>query len=128
MTMHGRVLKRSERLKNCEVTDGCTVQVTDRLRGGGRHKDKRSRAETRQGMDASGRKDQQVGLSVDKYQELTQAQKDVVIQPLEADETYQRMITMILEAEDEEHKIQCFGKQLQETLGLDEERAKMMEW
>ena len=38
---------------------------SQRLRGGGRHKDKRSRAETRQGIDASGQKDQQVGLSVD---------------------------------------------------------------
>ena len=25
VTMHGRVLKRSERLKSCEVTDGCTI-------------------------------------------------------------------------------------------------------
>ena len=41
VTMHGRVLKRSERLKSCEVTDGCTIQVTDRLRGGGRHKEKK---------------------------------------------------------------------------------------
>ena len=127
VTMHGRVLKRSERLKSCEVTDGCTIQVTDRLRVGGRHKDKRSRAETRQGMDASGQKDQQVELSVDKYQEMTKALKDVVIQPLETYETYQRTITMILEAEDEEHKKQRFGKQLQEQLGLDEERGKM-EW
>ena len=37
VTMHGRVLKRSEKLKSCEVTDGCTIQVTS---GGGRHKDK----------------------------------------------------------------------------------------
>ena len=79
-------------------------------------------------MDASGQKDQQVGLSVDKYQEMTLAKKDVVMQPLEANETYQRMITMILEAEDEEHEIQRFGKQLQEKLGLDEEGAKTMEW
>ena len=67
------------------------------------------------------RKINKLGLSVDKYQEMTQAQKDAVIQSLEADETYQKMITMILEAEDEEHKIQRFGKQLQEKLGLDEE-------
>ena len=132
VTMHGRVLKRSERLKDCEVTDGCTIQVTDRLRGGGRHKDKRNRAETRQGTDASGQKDQQDELSVDKYQEMTQAmtqaQKDIAIQPLETSEIYQTMITMILEAEDEEHKIQHFGKQLQEILKLDEEGAKKMEW
>ena len=47
---------------------------------------------------------------------MTQAQKDIAIQPLETSEIYQRMITMILEAEDEEHKIQRFGKQLQEIL------------
>ena len=40
VTMHGRVLKRSEKLKSCEVTDGCTIQVTSRLRGGGRSKNK----------------------------------------------------------------------------------------
>ena len=40
VTMHGRVLKRSEKLKSCEVTDGCTIQVMSRLRGGGRNKNK----------------------------------------------------------------------------------------
>ena len=40
VTLHGKVLKRSERLKNCGVTDGCTVHVTNRLRGGGRNKSK----------------------------------------------------------------------------------------
>ena len=74
-------------MESCEVTDGCTIQVTSRMRGGGRHKDKRSKAETRRGMYASGQKDHQVGLLVDKCQEMTQAQKDVVIQPLEANET-----------------------------------------
>ena len=33
VTMHGRVLKKGERLRSCGVTDGCTVQVTSRLRG-----------------------------------------------------------------------------------------------
>ena len=45
MTLYGRVLKRSEKLKSCEVTDGCTIQVTSRMRGGGKHKDKKSKAE-----------------------------------------------------------------------------------
>ena len=53
VTMHGRALKRNEKLKIWEITDGCTIQVTSRMRGGGRHKDKRSKAETRRGMDAS---------------------------------------------------------------------------
>ena len=48
VTMHGRVLKRGEKLKSYEVADGCTIQVTSRLRGGGKHKDKRSKAEKNQ--------------------------------------------------------------------------------
>ena len=27
VTMHGRVLRRNEKLKSCGVTDGCTIQV-----------------------------------------------------------------------------------------------------
>ena len=124
VTMHGRVLRRDERLKSCEVTDGCTIQVTSRLRGGGKHKDKRSKADTKQGMDKSGQKDQQVESLIDKCQEATQAQKAVMIQLFEENDAYRRMITMISEAEDEEHEIQRFGKQLQS--GVDEERAKLM--
>ena len=48
VTLHGRVLKRSEKLKSCEVTDGCMIQVTSRMRGGGKHKDKKSKAEKKQ--------------------------------------------------------------------------------
>ena len=32
VTMHGRVLRRNEKLKSCGVTDGCTIQVTSRMR------------------------------------------------------------------------------------------------
>ena len=48
VTLHGRVLKRSEKLKSCAVTDGCMIQVTSRMRGGGKHKDKKSKAEKKQ--------------------------------------------------------------------------------
>ena len=46
LTMHGRVLKRSERLKSCEVTDGGTIQVTDRLRGQAQGQEEQSGEET----------------------------------------------------------------------------------
>ena len=111
VTMQGKVLRRNEKLKSCGVTDGCTIQVTSRMRGGGRHKDKRSKTDTKRGMDES--------------QEATQAQKDEMIQLFEENDAYRRMITMISEAEDEEHEIQRFRKQLQS--GVDEERAKLME-
>ena len=119
------MLRRDEKLNSCEVTDGCTIQVTSRLRGGGKHKDKRSKANTKQGMDESGQKDQQVESLIDKCQEATQAQKDVMIQLFEENDAYRKMIMMISEAEDEEDEIQRFGKQLQS--GVDEERAKLME-
>ena len=45
VTLHGRVLKRGEKLKSCGVTDGCTIQVTSRLRGGGKHKDRKGKVE-----------------------------------------------------------------------------------
>ena len=45
VTMHGNVLRRNEKLKSCGVTDGCTIQVTSRMRRGGRHKDKKSKSE-----------------------------------------------------------------------------------
>ena len=48
VTLHGRVLKRGEKLRSYEVTDGCTIQVTSRMRGGGKHKDKKSKVEKKQ--------------------------------------------------------------------------------
>ena len=128
VTLHGRVLKRGEKLKSCEVTDGCTIQVTSRLRGGGRHKNKRIMTETKRNEDESGKKDQQVGSMSDKCQEMTKDQKDALIQTIERNEGYRRLITTISEAEDWEYKIQLFGKQLQEKSEIGEERAKVMEW
>ena len=45
VTSGGRILRRSDKLKSCEVRDGSTVEVTSRMRGGGKHKDKKSKAE-----------------------------------------------------------------------------------
>ena len=128
VTVHGRMLRRSEKLKSCEVTDGCMIQVTSRLRGGGSHKHKRSMTETKRNVDESRKKDQQVGSMSDKCQEMTNDQKDALIQTIERDEGYRRLITTISEAEDWEYKIQCFGKQLQEKSEIGQERAKVMEW
>ena len=55
-------------------------------------------------------------------------QEDALIQTIERNEGYRRLITTISEAGNWEYKIQCFGKQLQEKLGIGEERAKVMEW
>ena len=44
----GRVLRKSDALRSCGVRDGSTVQVMNRLRGGGKHKDKKSKEEKKQ--------------------------------------------------------------------------------
>ena len=128
VTMHGRVLKRSEKLRSCGVSDGCTIQVVSRMRGGGKHKNKKSKTEMKGDVDESGKQGDQVGSMSDKCQEMTQAEKDVVIQMIEGNEGYRKLITTISEAENWEYGIQCFGKQLQEESGIEEERAKVMEW
>ena len=43
VTMHGKALRRNEKLKSCGVTDGCPIQVTSRMRGAGKHKDKKGK-------------------------------------------------------------------------------------
>ena len=45
LTCDGRVLRRSEELTSCGVSDGSTLQVTSRMRGGGKHEDTKSKAE-----------------------------------------------------------------------------------
>ena len=45
VTSGGRILKGSDKLKSCEVRDGSTVEVKSRIRGGGKHKDKKGKEE-----------------------------------------------------------------------------------
>ena len=45
VTRQGKVLRTREKLKSCGVTDGCTIQVMSRMRGGGKHKDKTKTSE-----------------------------------------------------------------------------------
>ena len=45
VTYKGKVLKRNEELRSCGVSDGCTVQVIDRKRGGGKYRNKKNKAE-----------------------------------------------------------------------------------
>ena len=48
VTSGGRILRRSDKLESCEVRDGSTIQVTSRMRGGGKRKDKKSKSEKKQ--------------------------------------------------------------------------------
>ena len=105
VTMHGRVLRRDEKLKSCEVTDGCTIQVTSRLRGGGKHKDKRSKAEKRPAASA-------------KQPE-----------PLQMEKVLEEMVTCIVEGRDVEgeQRLQSFLATIQKSTGWDKGLLEDME-
>ena len=85
-TMHGRVLKRSEKLNSFEVSDGCTIQVMRRMRGGGKHKDKRSKAEKKQA--ASGKTPEQ------KFVEEVRSDKSPAVLECDKDATVTRQESM----------------------------------
>ena len=105
VTMHGRVLRRDEKLKSCEVTDGCTIQVTNRLRGGGKHKDKRSKVEKRPAASA-------------KQPE-----------PLQMEKVLEEMVTCIVEGRDVEgeQRLQSFLATIQKSTGWDNGLLENME-
>ena len=46
MTFEGRVLPSIDEPRGCGISDGGTLQVISRVRGGGRQKDKKSKAES----------------------------------------------------------------------------------
>ena len=45
MTCEGRVLRWSDELRSSGVADGCTVQIMNMMRGGGKHRNKQNRTE-----------------------------------------------------------------------------------
>ena len=54
VTSGGKNLRRSDKLESCEVRDGSTIQVTSRMRGGGKHKDKKSQKERKREVKQEG--------------------------------------------------------------------------
>ena len=84
VTMHGRVLRRNEKLKSCGVTDGCTIQVTSRMRGGGKHKDKKGKVEKKQVTS-------QKAVS-NEGPAILESEREVVIRMLEESEEYRKIV------------------------------------
>ena len=83
VTLDGKVLRRDEKLKSCGVSDGCTIQVTSRMRGG-RHKDKKSKVEKKQVT-------RQEPVS-SEGPVIFESEKDKVIQAIEEDERYRNFL------------------------------------
>ena len=120
VTMHGRVLGRNEKLKSCRVTDGCMIQVTSRMRCGGRHKDK-SKVEKKQVMRQEPLKSEGPAI--------LESDKDAVIRMLEENEHYRTIVDDVSGGSDIEvkRKMQHWETTLQAGAGLDKGQMKVME-
>ena len=130
VTMHSRVLKRSEKLKSCQVTDGCTIQVTSRLRGGGKQKDKKVRDEKKQG--ASTKKTDQKSEEETKSEEgplVQKSDKEAMLGMMEENEASRKMIESMSEGSevDMEEKMRFCLTQSQKLLGWSKEQMEQLE-
>ena len=109
VTMHGKVLRRSEKLNSCGVTDGCTVQVTSRLRGGGKHKDKKGQKERKRAVKPKG--PEQKSEEEPKSDEgPALIQMDEVLRRMEGNEEFQKIIDWVSEGSEGEvqQKVQSY--------------------
>ena len=108
VTSGGRILKGSDKLKSCEVRDGSTVEVTSRMRGGGKHKDKKSKVEKKQGMKQEPLKNE--------GRAILESEKEAVIRMLEETEEYRRIVEDVSGGSnvDVERKMRYWASILQE--------------
>ena len=129
VTCEGRMLNENAELKSSEVRDGSTVRVVSRLRGGGRHKEKKSKGEKKRAakpQEGPEQKTEEEPKS-DKGSATQERDKEAVIRILEENEGYRKIIKMISEGGDEEYGMQCFRAELREKSGLDASQMKVLE-
>ena len=95
------------------------MQVVSRMRGGGRHKDKKSKAEEKQA--ASLERPEQNCDEEPESDRSPAIQEEEVIQQLEENEGYREIIACVAEGDDleMEHKIRNYLTALQEWSGSD---------
>ena len=127
-TMHGNVLSRNEKLKSCGVTDGCTIQVTSRMRGGGRHKDKKSKSEKKQTTNPERPEQKRDGESrSDEGPEMMHM--DEAMRRLEENEEYQKNIECVSEGSEGEvqQKVQNYLAHMQKVSWMNKEQFEHLE-
>ena len=144
-------MKKSERLKSCGVTDGCTIQITSRIRGGGRHKVKKRKesAKTENMEHRVDQKDDEVeGVVLDSAQPMEErleqrwtedvkgdktpvmreCDRDAYVQMIEQTEVYRKIVDEMWGGKDFEVEwmVQQYMRINRETLGWTQEQAEMM--
>ena len=122
VTCEGKMLRKDEQLKSCGVRDGSTIQVTSRMRGGGKHKDKESKAEKKQA--ASAKTPEQRFTDEEEGD-----RKEAIIRMWEENEASRKLMDVIPEGSDVEMEqaLQSYRTAGREVLGWDQGQADMME-
>ena len=101
VTMHGKVLRRNENLKSCGVSDGCTIQVMSKMRGGGRRKDKKkSKAEKKQAA-----RTRTVEHKFAEEVAIQGCDRDTVVRMIEENEENRNVMVQMLEENDDDRKM-----------------------
>ena len=113
VTSGGRTLRRSDKIESCEVRDGSTVEITSRMRGGGRHKDKKNKVEKKQGMKQEPLKNEGPAI--------LESEKEAVIRMLEETEEYRKIVDDVSGGSDVdmEWKMRYWASKLRERPGAD---------
>ena len=106
VTLQGKMLVASEKLKCCGVADGCTIQVTSRLRGGGKHKDKKGQKEKKRAVKPNGpeQKSEEEPKS-DEGPMIQECDRDAVVQMIEESEEDRKVMVRMLEENEDNRKI-----------------------
>ena len=120
-TCEGRIPRKDDEMESCGVRDGSTVQVKSRMRGGGRHKDKKSKVEKRQ-----------VTIQEPMTHEdpaILESDKDAVIRMLEETEEYRKIVEDVSRGSDVEveRKMQYWVTALQARAEVDTGQMRVME-
>ena len=128
MTSGGRVLRRSDELRSCGVVDGSTVQVVSRMRGGGRHKDKRSNAERKQAANPE-RTEQKCDEEPNSDEGPATTDMDEALRRTEETQGYQKIIECVSEGSEGEvqQKVQSYLAGIQKLSWVNKEQFEHLE-
>ena len=128
VTSGGRILKGSDKLKSFEVRDGSTVEVTSRMRGGGRHKDKKSKFEKKQTTNPE-RPEQKRDGEARSGEGPESIPMDEVLRQLEESEEYQKKIEHVPEGSEGkvQQNVQNYLAHLQKVSWMNKEQLEHLE-
>ena len=117
VTSGRRILRRRDKPESCEVRDGSTIQVTSRMRGGGKVKDKKGQKERKRDVKQEGPEQKlEEELKKDKGPVIQECDRDTVVQMIEESEENRKvMIGMLEENEDNRKMIEsmCDGSDVE---------------